>query len=207
MATYLKRCSEGGTAACPTCGGTSTGCFYSASLVLDGTISIDDLPDKIKVRLQTATPPYPEADFDFLKQSDGSYLIDPAVASGVYAGSVFLQSGVSFKAAPASVFDFGGAPLWGFVSSNPFLGFTNNSIGQCIPPYFTSENFVRDAFDDHYTTGGVTLTRVSDYLWTGGGHALYWSATGWGWVLDGHSKTGFQNSPVGSYSGGGTVTE
>lgn len=66
---------------------------------------------------------------------------------------------------------------------------------------------VEDQFADTYTVNGPTsgtVTRKSDCVWQGTGLKL--TNFEYQWKVNGNNKIGFQNTPVGSYGGGYTVS-
>jgi hypothetical protein len=67
--------------------------------------------------------------------------------------------------------------------------------------------FVTDDFADSYTINGLisgTVTRESVCVWRGAGLTLL--NYGYQWRVNGNNKIGDQNTPVGSYAGGYTVS-
>jgi len=93
---------------------------------------------------------------------------------------------------------------------------------------FTYEEIVEDFFADTYAISGPasgTVTRVDSFreeasettgltitikydcgLWTGSGLRLSFNSTKCKWTVNGNEKSGNQNTPVGSYAGGYTVS-
>jgi hypothetical protein len=90
----------------------------------------------------------------------------------------------------------------------------------------TNEGFAEDLFADTYSISGPisgTVTRQDKFrttvdeflpitikyncgLWTGGELRLSFNSTKCKWTVNGNEKSGFQNTPVGSYAGGYTVS-
>ena len=67
--------------------------------------------------------------------------------------------------------------------------------------------FVEDQFAEAYTVSGPvsgTVTRESICTWTD--ENLRLTNFGYQWKVNGNNKSGFQNTPVGSYDGGYTVS-
>jgi hypothetical protein len=89
---------------------------------------------------------------------------------------------------------------------------------------FTYEEIVEDFFADTYSISGPisgTVTRSSDFRefseeiitikyncgrWIGSGLRLSFNSTKCKWTVNGNEKAGFQNTPVGSYAGGFSVS-
>ena len=68
-------------------------------------------------------------------------------------------------------------------------------------------DFWQDQFADTYTISGPisgTVTRESICVWAGANLRL--TNFGYQWRINGNSKAGDQNTPVGSYAGGFTVS-
>jgi hypothetical protein len=87
--------------------------------------------------------------------------------------------------------------------------FNEDAIGDpCLFLADNSEEYVvEDTYEDAYQiTGPVsgTVTRQSRCLWSGTGLTL--SNYGYQWTVNGRSKSGDQNTPVGSYADGYSVS-
>ena len=87
--------------------------------------------------------------------------------------------------------------------------FNDDAIGDlCLfSPGDTGGETVEDTYEDTYeVTGPVsgTVTRQSRCVWSGTGLTL--SNYGYQWTVNGRAKTGNQNTPVGSYADGYSVS-
>jgi hypothetical protein len=85
------------------------------------------------------------------------------------------------------------------------------SLGGCLIAEYDSANFrnpiVTDQLADTYSVSGPisgTVTRQNDCVWSGTNLRL--TNFNYQWKLNGNNKSGFQNTPVGSYAGGFTVS-
>ena len=82
---------------------------------------------------------------------------------------------------------------------------SNFSGPQCC--LFDNDSPFKDQFADTYTISGPisgTVTRESICAWRGEGLRL--TNFGFQWKVNGNNKSGLQNTPVGSYAGGFTVS-
>jgi len=108
--------------------------------------------------------------------------------------------GIPFSTTLLVDFDSFDGLVWRF--NNEFSG------DPCLFLADNSEQYVvDDTFADTYqVTGPVngTVTRQGRCVWTGTGLTL--SNYGYQWTVNGRAKTGNQNTPVGSYADGYSVT-
>jgi hypothetical protein len=105
---------------------------------------------------------------------------------------------------PASTFEFFGSdvtPQWGYDGSD----YDPSAI--C---FFLVDGVTGDLFSNTYAvegpiSGSVTRNIAgSQCVWQGSGLTL--SNFGFQWRINGNNKSGFQNTPVGDYAGGFTVS-
>jgi hypothetical protein len=99
--------------------------------------------------------------------------------------------------------------LIGPVGSSFFA--SSSAFGGCLIGEYGSGNFpnpfVTDQLADTYTVSGPisgTVTRQNQCVWSGTNLRL--TNFNYQWKLNGNNKSGFQNTPVGSYAGGYSVS-
>ena len=179
-----------------TCCATELCCMYFAQSFLSDYITYNDLPDQVV------------AGGVVLSKEDGGG------ESGIYYtdGQNYIQW-VGFYwllIGPITQFyTFESSCLIGEYINIPF-----DEYEPVFPPIL-----VEDQFADTYTVSGPisgTVTRKSECVWRGSNLQLanlYTPYTGvpprelgFQWKVNGNNKTGFQNTPVGSYEGGYTVS-
>ena len=175
-------------------------CMYPAA-ELGVSYTEDDLPDTIDVLVNISTT----ADQRFLMSRNGSEYGPVETTFTIGGTTITYDTYVIVEA-------FGAQLEW-------FLLFirqgTNeerlNAIHPCLfdpPPEDIGFNIIEDTFEDTYeVTGPVsgTVTRQSRCVWSGTGLTL--SNYGYQWTVNGRNKSGFQNTPVGSYADGYSVAE
>jgi hypothetical protein len=97
-----------------------------------------------------------------------------------------------------------GNPAFWDIFYNPGAGGDILSFGQsCL----VDGIYVKDQFADTYTVSGPisgTVTRESVCVWRDSNLRL--TNFGFQWKVNGNNKTGLQNTPVGSYAGGYSVS-
>jgi hypothetical protein len=104
------------------------------------------------------------------------------------------------------------APTDEFFGSDvtPHWGYDESDYDPSAICFFDVDGITVDLFSNTYTVNGPisgTVTRdrrVSRCVWQGSGLTL--SNFGFQWRINGNNKSGFQNTPVGSYAGGFTVS-
>jgi hypothetical protein len=202
-----KVITKDGKVSCECCGAC---CFYPSQSLFDGDYEIADLPDSIEVQFAGAG-----------SGIDGTYVIsknDPPISDyrgfPVYYGDpsqayVFLTADINETAS------------W-FVSFNAAV---ETDFECLIFPQSSTSIFSRDLFAQSYSINGQAATRTPSAEFDG---RIYYSCTWLGesfvlrysslldkdgnasglykWTVNGNPKIGNQNTPVGSYEGGFSVS-
>jgi len=161
----------------------------------------DDLPDTIDVLVNISTT----ADQRFLMSRNGSEYGPVETTFTIGATTITYDPYVIVET-------FVGELNWFFLSIQQGGG--GESLSS-ISPYLFDEfsssedipNIINDVFEDTYTVSGPvsgTVTRQSRCVWTGAGLTL--SNYDYQWRVNGRNKSGFQNTPVGSYADGYSVS-
>ena len=141
--------------------------------------------------------------------ADGEYTVDD-LPDEVFGTEDSITSGLLTKLDPPTVFPGGeiqyyNNPESGGIYLLPDVGLWTNEGGAERPCLISF--FIEDQFADTYTVSGSisgTVTRESVCVWRGTGLTL--TNFGYQWKVNGNNKSGFQNTPVGSYAGGFTVS-
>jgi hypothetical protein len=178
-------------------------CLYPAQALTDGLYTYEDLPDTILYRPPTSTA-YPTLNFiELIKEEDPQPSEFGNLDMVYYKGS-FVAAGGNQSGDTIPV-EFGFFDIdWAVNVLYESLDF--KSFLQCL----ISERFiddVKDQFADAYTVSGPisgTVTRESICVWRGSNLRL--TNFGYQWKVNGNNKTGNQNTPVGSYAGGYSVS-
>ncbi len=200
-------------------------CLYPFEEFYNSTYLLSDLPDEIKFEftnvfyggtiqgiLKKLDPPIqsPFNDSVYYYKSDDSFLFsDPGgpyyqIPCIIYESESFDSDRWVFTFTPEEF------PFEGYGINDDLIGidsfrnrpfFCTGLIGE-----WASTLLISDQFADVYTISGSvsgTVTRESVCVWQGPGLTL----TNFGnqWKVNGNNKSGFQNTPVGSYAGGWTV--
>lgn len=176
-------------------------CFYHAQALADGLFTVDDLPDEI-----------------IYKNPFG----DPMT---LFKG-VWFYGSFDFTNIPGAYF---GRPEPEFEDVVLYYGEESYSLGWKAAQGLTtspgmclfSPDF-EDTFADVYQISGPmsgSVTRQSACIWRGNGITLEYNGSigGFGdqgdpaigtfkWQVNGNDKSGFQNTPVGTYEGGFTIS-
>ena len=161
-------------------------CLYPAQALGDGLYSVNDLPDEIIYQNPFGEP---LALYKGIKTSP----ITPAI-SGAFFGRSEPEFEDSFVYYAVDSYDEG----W------------RKGEGLDFPPglcLIGEDNGYEDQFAEAYTVSGPisgTVTRESVCVWRGSNLRL--TNFGFQWKVNGNNKTGLQNTPVGSYAGGYTVS-
>jgi hypothetical protein len=177
---------KGGKVSCSCCEEPSGECcMYPAQALADGLYSSSDLPDAI---------------------SGGDYVRSGTTFFGPpNSFNVELIIGQNGFAEWAAARNYANPPFFdiGFVGpecTSRCLITLEQDLGQFCYSH-------EDQFADAYTVSGPTngtVTRQSVCVWRGTGLTL--TNFGYQWKVNGNNKSGFQNTPVGSYAGGYTVS-
>jgi hypothetical protein len=184
----IKIITKDGKVSC-TCCEAGECCMYPAQALADGLYTVDDLPDSI-----TAIVEEIEANMD----RSGSVFYSTEQFGTIPAGNsrIILYSDPIESQWRSEYFDGSGwFPFDFFGSSNCLIG----DYGQ--------GGTVEDQFADTYAISGPisgTVTRESICVWRGSNLRL--TNFGYQWIVNGNNKTGNQNTPVGSYAGGYSVS-
>jgi hypothetical protein len=164
--------------------------MYPAQALFDGLYTVDDLPDTLVV-IGSAGTPYS----CLVTKTNGS--------SPYYSGTCEGQQ---------SRIIINDDNAWEFQTLSPEDGWLepqDRSPNACLifDPNLEGNAYVEDQFADTYTVSGPisgTVTRESICVWRG--ERLRLTNFGFQWKVNGNNKSGFQNTPVGSYAGGFTVS-
>jgi hypothetical protein len=162
--------------------------MYPAQALKDGLYTIDNLPDEITIH--------------YCSIPGSSIISETATRSGSsFFGansSVYLQDNIWFVEAYDNLIQTDFNCLIGSLPSK-----TEDII--CTE---TEKGFgVEDQFADTYTISGPisgTVTRESICVWSG--ENLRVTNFRYQWRVNGNNKSGNQNTPVGSYAGGYSVS-
>jgi hypothetical protein len=171
--------------------------MYLAKAFVNGLYSVADLPDEILVS-------------QILLELDQTLFTKTGDNQNFYTG--IGVGGVTISVVIYSFEALNGETV--YVWALDFLGelFTINTNPFCLifPPEVEGGTGTEDTFANTYTISGPisgTVTR------TGEGNVCIWSGTGltltnldYQWKVNNNNKSGFQNTPVGSYAGGYTVS-
>ena len=192
---------KGGRVSCSCCGC----CMYYAQALADGLYTADDLPDEIELRQGT----FPT---EIFTRSGNGY-------TGTLVGAPWT---IELR---DDIFDAGF--YWASFDSD---GKGANTAGCLVGAYPKDDAstltfgwdgwHTADRFADTYTISGPvagTVTRVGACEWIGDDLVLRYNGgfitsppfrpTGsFKWIVNGNAKSGFQNTPVGSYAGGFSVS-
>jgi hypothetical protein len=177
-------------------------CPYPADAVGRGLVSSGDLPDQIEVSFGAA--------FDGALIFEKTGLEYQYFFDGGAVGRVFVDDDL-----------IPGKYNWRFQYIQPDLidpnGLLNANEPECLitDPEVVGPDGARDLFADTYTISGpisgiVTRDKTLPFperslcVWLGEGLRL--TNFGFQWKVNGNNKSGFQNTPEGSYAGGFTVS-
>ena len=174
-------------------------CMYPAQALGDGDYSYDDLPDVVEVLIDNVFTPFSRSGIYFYSDS----------AIGLIPGGDYrvrlLDNGVPWIPGTEDFQYNWRLEVWDGISWG-----TRDNIDdwQCLIQGLP-EDFARthDQFADTYTVSGPifgTVTRESVCVWRGSNLRL--TNFGFQWKVNGNNKTGLQNTPVGSYAGGYSVS-
>jgi hypothetical protein len=183
-----------GKVACACCAQPSECCPYPAKAFVNGLYSVDDLPDEILVS---------EILLDlhqtlFTKTGNNqNFYTGIGVGGNTISVVIYSYEALNGETVYVWLLDFSGELF--AINLNPF----------CLV-YLEDGDGTEDTFANTYTISGPisgTVTR------TGEGNVCIWSGTGltltnldYQWKVNNNNKSGFQNTPVGSYAGGYTVS-
>lgn len=142
----------------------------------------DDLPDTINFSGQI--------------MGVATYVVATRTGSGYVTATQSNALGQTFTQTISVDFAYGEWIISGEATGNP-----------CLFWFDISQDYaIEDFFADTYTVSGPvsgTVTRQNACVWTGAGLTL--SNYGYQWKVNGRNKSGFQNTPVGSYADGYSV--
>lgn len=173
-----------GKVSCSCCEEPGECCMYPAQALADGLYTADDLPDAV----------------DFTYSASGN----------TFGPYTLTRTGTTFIGGPENEVKIELADdIWvsgdggGGIESFPCL------INETFQPSGGGgyEITVEDQFADTYTVSGSisgTVTRESVCVWRGAGLTL--TNFGYQWKVNGNNKSGLQNTPVGTYAGGFSVS-
>ena len=193
-----KVITKDGKVSCECCEEGDYCCLYHVNALDTGLISVADLPDEIAVN-----------GFTLFKGvwAFGEY--KDAAISGAFFGrpEEDFEDTVIYYGPDSNTEGWRGGPG---IDSPP---------GMCL---ITEDSDTEDLFANTYTVSGTisgTVTRVSLCVWEGDqlkliydGRTVDFGEPGapffgsYKWKLNGNNKSGFQNTPVGSYAGGFTIS-
>jgi hypothetical protein len=199
-----KVITKGGKVSCECCGGEGDYCcLYHVNALDTGLISVADLPDEIVYKIP--------------------FFGNVILFKGVWAFGEYKDAAISGA--------FFGRPEEDFEDTVIYYGPDSNTegwrggAGIDTPPgmcLITEDGETEDLFADTYSVSGPIngiVTRVSLCVWEGDqlkliydGRTVDFGEPGapffgsYKWRLNGNNKSGFQNTPVGSYAGGFTVS-
>ncbi len=184
--------------------------MYPARALWEGKYSVDDLPDVIVLNMLS------RGNIELYKGvwSGNLSLLGPLAAAGAFWGRPEPDLDET-----AIYFSEGYSEIEGWVPG-PNLPF---GLRDCLIGSAVVGNFILDKFKDTYQVSGIkngTVIRQNSCLWTGAGITLKYDsqvpppgdfqgvyATGtFKFKVNGFNKIGFNNTPVGSYAGGYTVS-
>jgi hypothetical protein len=161
--------------------------------------------------------PYPADQLDIgYTQDDLPDTIDvEGLILGVPTRIIVSRSGSFYGPINQSIFGGGAFSEFIFVASDiEVRWFRNTTNGEplglgepCLFQTLEEGSAILDTFADTFEVSGPvsgTVTRQSLCVWSGEGLTL--SNLGYQWRINGRSKTGNQNTPVGIYADGYTVT-
>jgi hypothetical protein len=159
--------------------------MYPAQALFDGLYTVDDLPDTVVITYTEAQSPF--------------------TTFGPY---VLTRTGSNFFGGPDNEVGIGlstTGELWTIQDGSGGIGSFPCLINEESPgsPFVVT---IEDQFADTYTISGPisgTVTRESICVWSG--ENLRVTNFRYQWRVNGNNKSGFQNTPVGSYAGGYSV--
>lgn len=183
--------TKGGRVSCECC----ECCMYPASGY--GTLyQFEDLPSTV-VQVSSDSPPVVTV---FTKLSSPQPSEDPSVN----AISYYRAGGQGIGLDNTEPDEWRGSEI---ENEDAEFGTCLFEILQLIPPQPLLWRGLQDQFADTYLVSGPvsgTVTRESVCVWRGNNLTL--SNFGYQWRVNGNSKSGNQNTPVGSYAGGYSVS-
>ena len=174
-----KVVTKDGKVSCECCGEC---CLYSAEALTEGLYTIDDLPDEIIIAYRQDLPP---------------------LVKGAYTGA---GTPVPANYAPAGWPGEDDEYIEDVIFLQDSLWASGQGVGR-VPLCLIDGINWEDLFADTYTVSGPisgTVTRESVCVWRGSNLRL--TNFGFQWKVNGNNKSGFQNTPVGSYAGGYSVS-
>jgi hypothetical protein len=183
----IKVITKDGKVSCECC---EECCMYPAQGLADELYTSSDLPDSINFNY-------------ILNSTTGTLQLNKSGTrySGTVSGIGLVEFFVEFR--PQSI------PVsWAYSSirQNPSDSAGPNGSTQCLFRDFIDFP-IKDQFADSYAISGPisgTVTRESICVWRGPNLRL--TNFGFQWKVNGNNKSGLQNTPVGSYAGGFTVS-
>ena len=167
-------------------------CLYPAQALYDGDYGVDDLPDAV-----VAT------------NSRGSHVLTKDGYGGgvsgfqpIIDGAIYGNDDPNEDETVVTLQEGSQGIVWRRGSG---LGDKSNAC--LITEIEPVNNGIEDQFADTYIISGPisgAVTRESICVWRGSNLRL--TNFGFQWKVNGNNKSGFQNTPVGSYAGGFTVS-
>jgi hypothetical protein len=197
-----KVITKGGKVSCECCGPPEPDppcCPYSPEAFRRGLYTIDDLPDALT---------YKDAfsEYTIIKQNPpinfGGVLVYYSFPEPGTESVLFLDEDTSVRD-DCPGFEDEIAAVW---SPGPGISF-GYGISCCLTVSPSNSAGLFDQFANSYSIDGPisgTVTRDDLCVWSGTNLRL--TNFGFQWKLNGNNKSGFQNTPVGSYAGGFTVS-
>jgi hypothetical protein len=163
-------------------------CMYPAEALANGLYAANDLPDEITIH--------------YCSVPGSSIISETATRSGnSFVGansSVYLQNNIWFVEAYDNFIE---------TDFNCLIGSLPNKVEDIVCTETIKGFGVEDRFADAYAVSGPisgTVTRESICVWRSPNLQL--TNFGFQWKVNGNNKSGFQNTPEGSYAGGFTVS-
>ena len=192
-----KVITKGGKVSCTCCGEC---CMYPAQALVDGIYSDDDLPDQITYNY-------------FFNGNPGSIILN---RSGDQFSATIGE--VQFFVRTASAIpNF----IWEYRIISPIGGYGPNGSQDCLISdrfNFPDSNIIADEFANTYSVSGPIngiVTRESLCVWQGQGLTLIYNGKidqdfkisgTYKWTINTHTKSNPQNSPVGLYESGYSIS-
>jgi hypothetical protein len=186
-----KVITKGGKVSCECCEGEEC-CPYSARAFVEGLYTVDDLPDEISV---TQSDIFTLSNVIFTKTGGDVFFYEAT------QGETLYSVGIKIFFTPTGQERI----VWILTDGSDETGLS--SLPDCLIVEEDEANPSKDTFADTYAVNGPisgTVTRESICVWAGEGLRL--TNFGFQWKLNGNNKSGFQNTPVGNYAGGFTVS-
>ena len=197
-----KVITKDGKVSCECCGVEC--CMYPAQALADGLYSADDLPDTV-VQVSSDVPPVVIVFTKLSSPQPGDGLGGAGTPTTYFSGTDSFGNSVG-----VGIYSNDEEPKeW----KGTKIPNESSEFGECLLSIGTFQSnllvwrALQDQFAGAYTIGGPisgTVTRESICVWAGTNLRL--TNFGYQWRINGNSKSGDQNTPVGSYAGGFSVS-